>query len=353
MIALALALLQGWATANPERIAQGKTVYEVACLQCHGKDGAGNPEWESEVRPISFRDCGTTAEPTALWLSIVSRGGAKHGLSEVMPAFGEAFPPDELAAVVAYLRTFCEAADRYPPGDLNFRRTLASGKAFPEAEVVLQSKSVLDRKDHEMEVAYENRIGPRFQYELEIPFRPSTTVQGYRPGIGDVVVAGKYVLGFNPARGRIVSAALSVSLPIGNESKDLGVGTALVTPALLFGQRIGGSVIQGRVGLELPKDSKRSARNWQYAMAWQLPPLGSYRTGFVGGIELVGAYNQENGNHAQTVVLGASKALTRLGHVVASAGVGFPLRPGGAPHPRQLRAFIAWDFGDGPFWRGW
>jgi mono/diheme cytochrome c family protein len=353
VIILALALLGGWATGNPAQIAHGKAVYEVACAQCHGKDGAGNPEWESEVRPVSFKDCGTTAEPTALWLSIVSNGGARHGLADVMPAFGEAFPREDLAAVVAYVRTFCETADRYPPGDLNFRRTLGTEKAFPEAEVVIQSKVVRSRRATEMEVIYENRIGARFQYEFEFPFRPSTTARKYGPGIGDIGVGAKYVLHFDRDAGRIVSAAMSASFPTGNEGKDLGVGTTLFTPSLLLGQRIGGSVIQARLGFELPADTQRSDRNWQYAFAYQTPPIGAYRTGFVGALEIVGAYNPRNGNHEQVVVLGASKALSRLGHVVASVGVGIPLRPSGAPHPRQIRAFLIWDFGDGPFWRGW
>jgi mono/diheme cytochrome c family protein len=350
---LALALVGGWATSNPAQLAQGKAVYETACVLCHGRDGAGNPEWESPVRPVSFADCGTTAESTTLWKSIVANGGVKHGLADVMPAFGEAFPPEDITAVVAYLRTFCKTADRYPPGDLNFRRTLGTEKAFPEAEVVIQSEYIRARRENELEIAYENRIGPRFQYELEIPFRPSTTIQRYRPGVGDVAIAGKYVLAFSPEKGRIVSGGLRASFPTGNESKDLGVGTKLFTPFIAAGQAVRGSVFQGYVGFELPADTRRSARNWQYAIAYSAPPIGFPKTGFVASLELVGSYNPANGNHDQVVIVGVSKGLSRLGHVAASAGLGIPLRPSGAPHPKQFRAFLIWDFGDGPFWRGW
>ena len=350
---LALALLAGWATSNTAQIAKGKEVFETACLACHGADGTGNPEWESEVRPVSFADCGTTAEPTALWKSIVVNGGGKHGLSEVMPAFGEAFPADELDAVVAYLRTFCKTADRYPPGDLNFRRLIATGKAFPEAEVVLKTKIVPGEGETELEVVYENRLGPRFQYELEFPLRPKANDEGYGAGVGDLVVSGKYVLGFNRAKLQIVSAGLEVALPTGNEGKGLSAGTPVFAPYLAFGKGFRGSVIQGKVAAEFPANTDRASRNYRYAIAYSFPPIGFSRTGYVPAVELIGAYNPRSKGHAQTAVIGVSKALNKLGHVIGSVGMGFPLRPTGAPRPKEFRAYVLWDFGDGPIWTGW
>ena len=350
---LALALLAGWATSNTAQIAKGKEVFETACLACHGADGTGNPEWESEVRPVSFADCGTTAEPTALWKSIVVNGGPKHGLSEVMPAFGEAFPADELDAVVAYLRTFCKTADRYPPGDLNFRRLIATGKAFPEAEVVLKTKIVPGDGETELEVVYENRLGPRFQYELEFPLRPKANDEGYGAGVGDLVVSGKYVLGFNRAKLQIVSAGLEVALPTGNEGKGLSAGTPVFAPYLAFGKGFRGSVIQGKVAAEFPADTDRAARNYRYAVAYSFPPIGFSRTGYVPAVELIGAYNPRNKRHAQTAVIGVSKALNKLGHVIGSVGMGFPLRPTDGARPKEFRAYVLWDFGDGPIWTGW
>lgn len=318
---------------------------------CHGEDGAGNPEWESDVRPVSFADCGTTSEPTALWTSIVRNGGAAHGLEDVMPAFGEAYPPDDLSAVVAYLRTFCATADRYPPGDLNFRRTLATGKAFPEAEVVIKNSIVPYEGEVELEFVYENRIGPRFQYEVELPLRPSATKEGYAAGLGDVVVAGKYVLAFNPDRLFIASGGIEFSLPTGNDGRLLGAGTPIVTPYLAFGKGVRGGAIQARVAADFPKDTNRAARFYQYAVALSLPAIGFSRTGYVPTVELTGAFNR--GNHQQVLVAGVSKSLSKLGHVIASAGIGIPLRPPEGKKPKEFRAYLLWDFGDGPFWRGW
>ena len=353
MSILALALLAGWSTANPAQLAKGKEVYETGCILCHGKDGAGNPEWESEIRPVSFADCGTTAESSALWMSVVKNGGPKHGLADVMPAFGEAFPPEELTAVVAYLRTFCKDADRYPPGDLNFRRLIATDKAFPEAEVVIKTKIVPKEGETELEFVYENRLGPRFQYELEFPLRPKATREGHGAGVGDLVASGKYVLSFNPAKLQIFAGGLEAALPTGKEGKGLGSGTTVFTPFLSFGKGIGGSVFQARVALELPVNPNRAARNFKYAIAYSFPAIGFSRTGYIPALELGGAYNPTNKAHAQTAVFGVSKALSRLGHVIGSVGIGVPLRPTGAPHPKEFHAYLLWDFGDGPFWRGW
>ena len=353
MTVLAMVLGLGWATSNQAQIARGREVYETGCILCHGKDGAGNPEWESEIRPVSFADCSTTGESSALWKSVVRNGGPKHGLADVMPAFGEAFPPEELTAVVAYLRTFCKDADRYPPGDLNFRRLIATDKAFPEAEVVMKTKIVPAEGETELEFVYENRFGPRFQYELEFPLRPKATDEGYGGGVGDIVVSGKYVLSFNPAKLQILSGGLEAALPTGNEGKRLGSGTTVFTPYLSFGKGIGRSVFQARIAAALPVDTNRAARNYAYALAFSFPSIGFSRTGYIPALELEGAYNPSNKSHEQTAVFGVSKALSKLGHVIGSVGIGVPLRPRGAPHPKEFHAYLLWDFGDGPFWRGW
>ena len=59
MITLSLLVLavSGWASSDP-RIPAGRAIYAQACAQCHGEDGRGNPEWESEVRPVELTDCG-------------------------------------------------------------------------------------------------------------------------------------------------------------------------------------------------------------------------------------------------------------------------------------------------------
>lgn len=349
--ALALLLGVGWASSDT-RVVEGQKVYAASCVQCHGQDGRGNPEWESPVRPIDLTDCGTTAEPAELWEAIVRKGGAEHGLSSVMPAFGEAHGADEIGAVVAYLRTFCETADRYPPGDLNFRRPLATGKAFPEAELVLRLSHRPDSeaRESELEVIYENRLGSRFQYELELPLRLSTDAPREAAGPGDLVVAGKQVLAFSLRRREILSAGIELALPTGSESKGLSSGTFVATPYLAYGRGFGRTLVQARSGVSAPFDADAEPSRLSYALAVS-HSLGPARTSFTPAIEWTGDLDLESGRNRHAVWLEVSKPLNRLGHVIAAAGVRVPIRP--RNEGLRLEAYLLWDFGDGPVWVGW
>lgn len=105
-IALALVVLgaAGWATGDTTRIARGKEVYEQGCVLCHGRDGRGNPEWESAVHPVEFIDCGTNAEATEQWETIVRKGGPARGLRAYLAcrdAFEKEAATNALDAVAA------------------------------------------------------------------------------------------------------------------------------------------------------------------------------------------------------------------------------------------------------------
>jgi mono/diheme cytochrome c family protein len=352
---VALLAAGGWATGDAARIARGKAVYEQACAQCHGQDGNGNPEWESQVRPVEFSDCGTTAEPSDLWQHIVKHGGPSAGLNSVMPAFGEAYADQEIADVVAYLRTFCTNADRYPPGDLNFRRLLKTGKAFPEQEVVLRAGHAPKNEESgtasetELELVYENRIGPRFQYEVALPL---TAQSATGAGIGDVELELKHVLAFSHRSLSIVSAGLGTAFPTGNEAKDHGSGTFSFSPFVAFGKGFGRgrTFFQAKMGAELPTDQDKADPEVTYA-AGLSHSFGMSRKAFVPAIEFAGSYNTKTKTHDYGVWVELSKPLNPLGHVIASVGAQIPIRPKSASW--RLEAYVLWDFGDGPIWSGW
>jgi len=351
MKALAVVLLfGGWATSNP-RVEQGRQVYVQSCAMCHGRDGGVNPEWESDVRPVAFTDCGTTAEPTELWESIVRKGGAPHGLSSVMPSFEEAFSAEEIAAVVSFIRTLCPAADEYPPGDLNFRRLLKTGKAFPEAEWVIRTSDAVGAREREgeLEIAYENRIGPRFQYEIEAPLRYAAA-EGAGRGIGDLVVSGKQVLHFDLARRQILSAGVGVTLPVGSRAKGLGGGVWAFSPFLAYGKAWERSMLQSRVSLDLPTDTGQADRLARYAVGLSRA-LGPARSAWTPAVEWAGEIDTGRGRHSSALWLEVSKPLNRLGHVIGAAGLRVPL-PSRAD-PVRLELYLLWDFGDGPLWSGW
>jgi mono/diheme cytochrome c family protein len=346
-------LASGWATGDRAKIARGREVYELGCAQCHGKDGRGNPEWESAVRPIEFTDCGTTAEASEHWQLIVKNGGRWAGLASVMPAFAEAFSDDEIAAAVAYIRTFCANADRYPPGDLNFRRPLKTGKAFPEQELVLSAghQPAPGAKETEMELVFENRIGPRFQYEIAAPLRlQSSGEEG--TGLGDVEIELKRVLAFSQQKRAIFSMGIGGILPTGSESQGLGNGTPVVSGFAAFGKGFGRgrTFVQSKVGLEVPTKSEKADTEFHYAIALS-HALGPARRAFTPAVEWTGVYNTKTKEHETSAWIELSKPLNPLGHVIASVGAQLPIRP--KQDTWRLHAFVLWDFGDGAFWSGW
>ncbi|HSD28014.1 MAG TPA: transporter, partial [Vicinamibacteria bacterium] len=261
---------------------------------------------------------------------------------------------EEIRAVVAYMRTFCADADRYPPGDLNFRRLLATGKAFPEKEWVLRvsHQPPNETRESEIELVYENRLGPRFQYEVEVPLRLQARAPGEGTGLGDLTVSGKYVQHFDLSSWTILSAGLDVRLPTGSEEQGLGTGTVRLDPFLAFGKAWlrGRSILQGRLGAELPTDDDKADPAAAYAIAFA-QALGPPRVAWTPALELVGTVNFVTGRHDYAVWLETSKALNKLGHVVASAGVQIPIRP--KDGATRLELYVLWDFGDGPFWVGW
>jgi hypothetical protein len=270
-----------------------------------------------------------------------------------MPAFSEAYADEEIASVVAFLRTFCPKADAYPPGDLNFRRLLQTGKAFPEVEVVLRASHTPAEEDRQtgLEVLYENRLGTRFQYELVLPL--SFQAPHDATGVGDIEIEGKQVLHFDLRRLQILSAGLGVTFPSGDDEKGLGAGTTVFTPFLSYGKgwgRRGRTFAQARLAAKIPAESDKSDPEVRWAAALSRA-LGPARIAWTPALELAGVWNTETGDHDWDVFLEVSKPLNRLGHVIAAGGVRIPVQPSDA-HV-SIEAYLLWDFGDGPFWAGW
>jgi len=268
-----------------------------------------------------------------------------------MPAFGEAFTDEEIGAVVAYLRTFCPRADAYPPGDLNFRRLLVTGKAFPEEELVLSVAHRPQRsmRSTELEASYEKRVGPRFQYELTVPVQAQAS-GGAGRGLGDVEVEAKEVLLFDLRRLEILSGGVGVALPTGSESKGLGTGTVLFSPFLAYGKGLGRTLVQAKVEARLPVDPDKADREIEYALGVSRA-LGPRTVAWTPAVELAGTWNTRTRQHDYSAVLEASKPLNKLGHVIASVGVSLPIRP--REDRWRIQAYLLWDFADGPFWLGW
>jgi mono/diheme cytochrome c family protein len=346
-----LAAREAQTPARPRLAAPG--LYAQACALCHGADGKGSSTWQGEVPVPDFTDCLTnTTEPAEQWETIIARGGKARGLSSAMPAFGEALDPAEIRDLVVYLRAFCRDFEAYPPGDLNFRRPLETGKAYPEQEIVLKPEvaRVEGATGSAMEISYENRLGPRFQYEVTLPVVFDTPTTPSRAGVGDLEVEAKQVLSFDPQSLQILSAGLGVTLPTGDRDRGLGEGAWAFSPFFAYGKAWDRTFLQTRAGAELSTNADRLPSQLFFELALS-QALGPPRSAWVPAFEIVGSLDLHTHKDDWGALLEMSKPLTRLGHVIASIGVRLPLTKSAEKY--RIEAYLLWDFGDGPFWKGW
>jgi mono/diheme cytochrome c family protein len=326
-------------------------IYAEACAGCHGRDGRGAPEGSGITVPLpDFTDCVTaTAETTANWAGLIRHGGRFLGLSDQMPAFGEALTDAEIRAVVDYVRGFC-TNPRYPRGDLNYPRPVFVEKAFPEDEGVLAfaHESARHERTASWEAAVEKRIGARGQVEVSVPGALVDADGGRRTaGVGDLELSYKHALLAAPRS--IVSGRLALTLPAGNRRHGVGAGTTVVSPQLLSGHALGPLVLQTAIAAELPADRARADRRMVYGAALQYR-FGPYKKNLAAGVELLQTQPLDGAVHGGTT-LGPTLylPLSRRGHV--AVGVGAQLPVAGARSSNWLASsFLLWDFTDGPFW---
>jgi hypothetical protein len=71
----------------------------------------------------------------------------------------------------------------------------------------------------------------------------------------------------------------------------------------------------------------------------------------VPAVEFLGSRNLVTGENEWASVLEISKPLSALGHVIGALGVRLPLTE--SEERYRVEAYLLWDFGDGPFWKGW
>ncbi len=332
----------------------GAEIYEQACASCHGADGRGVPSGTRIEVPLpDFTDCSfVTAETTANWAGLVSHGGRFLGLSPQMPQYGDALSAAEIRSVVDYVRGFCHD-DRWPIGDLNFRRPVFVGKGFPENEVVAIFRPEFGRHETtwEGELSGEMRIGARGWLEASVPTAsidphddgPATV------GVGDAALAYRHVLLAAPTWGSIVSGGVELAIPTGNSRNGVGAGTPVVKPQLLSGHRLGPVVVQTQVLADLPGNTTKADRQMLYRLALQLP-LGPYKRSLVPAVELEQSQALASSVHAYTL-LGPTlyTGLSRRGHVAMAVGAQVPVA-GTRPFNWRFGTFLLWEWADGPFW---
>lgn len=310
----------------------GAVLYQAWCKNCHGVDGRGTASSMVRVErpPADLAECKTSsAEPQDQWVDIVTMGGAAFGLSLDMPAFGEGATREQIRAIVRYVRSLC-GQPGWPPGELNFPRAFLVEKAFPENEVVLVNEG------RGQEYIYERRLGKRLQLEL---LAKSVFDSAGRPFDG-AGAALKYNLWHDLNARALVSAGLEVVPPVGRQA----VWEA--EPFVTFGaEPLPGVFTQAEVVATLAEGEGFAAWSYRAGVGRELGRLVPM---------LEAGWDVPTGGAASTLTLYPQVwiQLSRLGHVAASVGAALPATGPGSRDARLI-AFVLWDFGDGPLFRGW
>lgn len=106
---------------DSEEVTRGRAVYESFCAQCHGARGEGGPNWRRQnpdgtYPPPPHDSTGHTWHHGDGFLyRTVREGGAFNetlGFKSAMPAFGDRLGPQDIPAVIAYLKSLWGPRER-------------------------------------------------------------------------------------------------------------------------------------------------------------------------------------------------------------------------------------------------
>jgi len=124
LLASTVAAAGGEPPAGPldgERVAEGRRIYQQQCASCHGARGEGMPDWEQpnalgELPAPPHDATGHTWKHADAMLYRMIRDGWRDPWNETerltMPAFGDVLTPQEIGAVITYLKTLWTSEQR-------------------------------------------------------------------------------------------------------------------------------------------------------------------------------------------------------------------------------------------------
>lgn len=83
----------------------GKTKYDLLCVSCHGATGQGDGVAAAALNPKP-KNLQKTTKTDAELTKIIKEGGASMGMSALMPAWGATLKENDIADIVAYIKSF-------------------------------------------------------------------------------------------------------------------------------------------------------------------------------------------------------------------------------------------------------
>jgi len=359
-------LLAATAAAVDTSPTTGRAIYRAACSSCHGADGRGAPpSLVGFPTPVpDFTDCDfANREPDSDWMGIAYEGGPSRGFSEHMPAFQGALTVEQVQLAVNHIRTFC-TDDRWPRGELNLPRALITGKAFPEDEAVMTTLIDIEGEGAILnKVVYEQRFGPRNQWEIVVPFGWLETENvidddgstRWTSSMGDIALALKRVVYHSYEKGSIVSVAGELILPTGDEELGFGNGTTVFEPIVVWGQILPADFfLQTQFGLELTadKDEAENAAFLRAALGWTTT-TGEFGRAWSPMVELTaGREFATDTTIRYSIVPQIQITLNKRQHIMFNFGLRAPLNERDV-RKAQVVFYVLWDWFDGTLFEGW
>jgi mono/diheme cytochrome c family protein len=349
------------------RMDTGEEIFKNAgCIACHGSDGAGTPQttagFERSHNFPDFTSCsGTTPEPNSTWKAVITHGGPTRGFSPIMPSFSEVLTSEQIDKVILYLRDFCK--EKWPRGELNLPRAIATEKAFPEdEEVIATSVNAQGAPGVFGHVIHEQRFGVNNQIEVDVPLTFQNENHVWYGGVGDTTLGVKRVM-FSNLRGSILSPSGSilalfggVVVPSGSRKRGFGSGTTTFETFAAFDQLFPtNTFVQLQLGASLPRHTDIAPQNIFFNSAVGQSIVADHGLGRVWSPMMEFLASRDLVDHAKTnwdVVPQMQVTISKRQHIKADLGVRVPVT-NTANRSTQVVFYILWDWFDGHLNEGW
>jgi mono/diheme cytochrome c family protein len=342
----------------------GRELYDAGCANCHGPDGRGLDRAQvgfEEPLP-DFTDCDFAArEPNSDWMAIAHEGGPARAFSEMMPAFGGALTLEQIGRIMQHVRSMC-TDPAWPRGELNLPRALLTEKAFPEDEWVVEAGADLEGDGAvEGQFVYEQRFGPRSQFEVVIPYGWLTVPDGggagstrWVSGFGDIVLGLKHAAYHSIESGSIFALGGEVILPTGDETKGLGADGTKVEGFLSFGQILPAEgFLQAQAGVEVPLYEGAENEGFGRLVLGRTFASGGWGRAWSPMVEVQAKRDLEAGApFAIDIVPQLQVSLSTRQHILVNIGALVPATETAGRSVRLL-AYVLLDWFDGGFFEGW
>jgi cytochrome c553 len=328
------------------------TLYARACAACHGADGSGlapeHPNYSNfKPPPADFTEpLFNSREPAADWFIVVKYGGERIGLSQQMPAYGQALSDQQIEELVHYLKTLADA-ERYPPGDLNFLRPVATIKAFPEDEGLIINRYESGKKQEpdllRTTLYYARRFGARYQGEVKLSH---LNAEGESGELEELELGFKWAVKDNLAKMSLFTLGIEAAFPI----EDDDASDELI-PYFSWAKGVSDAItFQGGLKIQLPVDAAGEGEALLSGIFHWMPSPWPRSVSPALELTLTEPFSS-NGNTEATAIPQLYFGLSKGGHVALALGVEAPLTD--IDYDYRIHTFLLWDIADGPFWAGW